>query len=225
MLANLRRGPDRASALARYRVLAPRYDVNCRWLAEARAAAIEALALRAGETVFDVGCGTGAALPALAHAVGASGRVVGIEQSPEMAAIARERIRQARVTHRVTLVVEAVEEATFDTRADAMLLCYAHDVMQSDRALVRLSAAAKPGARIAVAGARFLPWLWAAPINLWTAVRARRYLTTYRGLRQPWAKLAPYCDEFKLRRSFHIGTSYLAVGTLRPTVAYDALGR
>jgi ubiquinone/menaquinone biosynthesis C-methylase UbiE len=48
---------------------------------------------RAGSTVIDVGCGCGATTIELARAVGPSGRVVGIDLSEPMLALATERLR------------------------------------------------------------------------------------------------------------------------------------
>ena len=48
---------------------------------------------RAGSTVIDVGCGCGATTIELARAVGPSGRVVGIDVSGPMLALAKERLR------------------------------------------------------------------------------------------------------------------------------------
>ncbi|MDN5769889.1 MAG: methyltransferase domain-containing protein [Microlunatus sp.] len=47
--------------------------------------------LRPGESVLDVGCGTGPTTVAAAQAVGRQGRVVGIDLSPQMIDTARER--------------------------------------------------------------------------------------------------------------------------------------
>jgi cytochrome c1 len=135
---------------------------------------------------------------------------------PEMAAVAQIRVAGACGVARVVLQVAAVEEAPLDTPADAMLFCYTQDVLQNPRALAHLMRHAKPRARVAVAGIRFLSWWWAAPINLYTAVRARRYLTTYRRLRDPCHALRGYCSDLRMVRSFHAGTSYLAVGTIDP---------
>ena len=55
------------------------------------AAAVGRLALRVGSTAIDVGCGTGRALPHLRRAVGATGRVLGLDVTPEMAARASTR--------------------------------------------------------------------------------------------------------------------------------------
>jgi predicted O-methyltransferase YrrM len=57
-----------------------------------REAVVEALPVRRGQVVLDVGCGTGLCSGLLQQKVGPQGRVVGIEESPEMAAVAREHI-------------------------------------------------------------------------------------------------------------------------------------
>jgi len=178
-----------------------------------RRAALEALALSEGEIVFDVACGTGPMLPALARRVGPRGAVVGIEQSPEMLLIAQERVRREGVGAIATLVEAPIEQLRCEGTADALLFFYTHDVLQSPAALERLFAHARPGARVVVAGARFLPWWWAAPLNLWTAWRARRYLTTYHGLERPWRYLERFVPDFTLAGSSFLGSAYLGSGT------------
>lgn len=214
MFDNLRAQPDRAVSRARYSKLAPKYDATCKYLGGIRQAALAALGLRPGETVMDVACGTGAMLPALVQAVGPGGRVIGIEHSPEMLAVARRRIRAGRLGANVTLIESPAEEAHLDRPADAILFSYTHDVLQSPRALERIFNAAKPAARIVVVGARLLPW-WAVPINLWTCYRARKYLTSYSGLREPWRRVSAYCPDLRIVRTFHLGTGYLARATFQ----------
>ena len=53
---------------------------------------LQAAAPQAGETVLDVGCGTGATLLRLARAVGKEGHVLGCDVSAPMLALARQRI-------------------------------------------------------------------------------------------------------------------------------------
>jgi arsenite methyltransferase len=214
MLRNLRPQPDRRSALERYRKLASAYDASCRAVTGMRRRALALLALQEDDVVFDVACGTGIMLPDLASRVGPRGHVVGIEQSPEMIAIANERVRREGAGVNVRLVAASAENARLEHRADALLFFYTHDVFQSQAALENLFRSARPGARVVAAGARFLPWWWAAPLNLWTAIRARRYLTTYRGLRRPWLHLERYCPDFRQVASNFAGTGYLGVGTL-----------
>lgn len=62
-------------------------------------AALALAAPRAGEAVLDVGCGCGSTTATLAAAVGASGRVLGVDLSAAMLARAQERIRASGAAH------------------------------------------------------------------------------------------------------------------------------
>lgn len=67
------------------------YRVLDRFSGTLNALAIDKLELKPGEAVLDIGCGTGALIPALAEAVGPQGRVVAMDFSPRMVAVARQR--------------------------------------------------------------------------------------------------------------------------------------
>lgn len=54
-----------------------------------RANAVDALSLEPGDTVAEMGCGTGANVPELRERVGPEGRVVGLDITPEMLRAAR----------------------------------------------------------------------------------------------------------------------------------------
>lgn len=60
-----------------------------------RARAVDALALSPGDTVVEMGCGTGVNLELLRERVGSSGRVVGIDLTPSMLHRAQRRIDRA----------------------------------------------------------------------------------------------------------------------------------
>jgi ubiquinone/menaquinone biosynthesis C-methylase UbiE len=62
------------------------------WEAKPRAIGLSLLALREGERVLEVGCGTGQALVEIARTVGDSGCAVGVDLSAGMCAVARSRI-------------------------------------------------------------------------------------------------------------------------------------
>ncbi len=225
ILADLRPGAKHDLSLARYRELAPGYDGTCSRIEGIRAAAIESLGLRGGEHVADIACGTGATLVSLARAVGPAGRVTGIELSPDMAELARARVAMAGVAAQARIIVGPVENLGETETFDAFFLCYTHDVLQSSAAIAAMSAAAKPGARIVVVGARFLPWWWGFGLNLFTAYRARNYLTTYRGLGQPWRTLTRYAPDFHVMGTDHFRTSYLGVGTFEKRIPVQSSGR
>ena len=198
--------------------MAKSYDATCTRIEALRLSTVQALELKAGETVFDIACGTGPTLPLLAGQVGPSGRVVGVELSPEMAAQARSRLAVWPDCEHVTVVQTAMADlglqVQLDQKADAVLMCYAHDVLQSTASIDRLMAVAKPGARIALVGMQTLPWLWGWPINVFNLYRARRYLTTYTNMDRPWRLLSERGAQLRLVRTALWGSAYLVVGRL-----------
>lgn len=198
-----------ALSLAHYRRLAARYDRCTRRMEPVRARALARLCVRAGDTVLDVACGTGKSFAALCERVGPHGRVIGIDHSPDMLALARARVRAAGWRN-VELIEAPAERIGLAGAADAMLLCYAHDVLQSPAALARLALAARPGARVALAGMKYFPW-WLAPLNLLVLAKARGYLSDRRGLRAPWRGLACRLDHLRVE-SMYAGIAYVAHG-------------
>ena len=58
--------------------------------AEHRIAAFQALEIVPGETILDIGCGGGALTREIALALGAGGRAIGLDRSPEQLTAARE---------------------------------------------------------------------------------------------------------------------------------------
>ncbi len=98
--------------------------------------------------VLDVATGTGAVAIATARAYGC--RVVGLDQSPEMLAVARERVRRAGLEERITLVEARAEAlpfapASFDALTFTYLLRYVDD---PGAALAELARVLKPGGRM-----------------------------------------------------------------------------
>ena len=72
---------------------------------------VSLLKLLPGDTVLDLGCGTGLNFALLARAVGPSGRVIGLDRSPEMLNMARRRVRANEWAH--VRLIEA-DATTFD---------------------------------------------------------------------------------------------------------------
>ena len=113
------RGPERSAALAQYRRRAPVYDLELALFEPLRTRAVEALALRPGAVVLDLGCGTGLSFAPLLQAVGPHGRVVGVEQCPEMLAQAAERLRRHGWRSQVVLQQASAEATANAERRDA----------------------------------------------------------------------------------------------------------
>ncbi len=105
------------------------------------------LPARRGDTVLDVGCGTGLCLPLLQRKVGASGMIVGIDESEQMLRVAAERVAEHGWDN-VRLLAAPVAGAPIERTADAALFCAVHDVLQSPAALDHILAHLHPGAPV-----------------------------------------------------------------------------
>ncbi|HMO47406.1 MAG TPA: methyltransferase domain-containing protein [Rubrivivax sp.] len=200
-------GPDRARALDQYHRRAAVYDFELALFEPVRRRAVAWLAPERGATVLDIGCGTGLSFELLHSAVGAQGHVVGIEQSPQMLEQARQRV-QRHAWRNVTLINAPAEEARIGLRADAALLHFTHDVMQSGAALEHVLRHLQPGATLVASGLKWAP-PWAAPLNLLVWPAALHSVSSLAGLRRPWQHLARLVGEPELQTMLG-GTVYLA---------------
>ena len=201
--------PNAARAIAQYRHHANGYDASAQRTMRLRVRTIEKLTLRPGDRVLDVASGTGLSFALLREAVGAQGEVVGIDISPEMMSIARQRVAEAGWQN-VTLLESSIESANIPGPLDAVLFNFTHDVMRSPTALKRIFAAAGPNARIAISGMKYVPW-WMAPVNVIVRAKARPYMTTFEGLEKPWDLASPYLSEFEWRPVL-FGIGYIGWG-------------
>jgi SAM-dependent methyltransferase len=204
------RGPDRDAALQQYRRRAGVYDRELVLFEPIRRFAISRLALRPGDVVFDVGCGTGLSLSMLRRGIGPKGRIVGIEQSPEMIEQARRRVARARWA-RVTLMCSPVETADIRVDADAALFHFTHDILQRPEAIANVISHLKPGARVVASGLKWAaPWLM-RPVNLFVLPAALRSVTSLDGMDRPWRLLQDQLGEMNVEPRLR-GGAYIANG-------------
>ena len=94
---------------------------------------VELARLESGESVLDVGCGTGALAIAAKDRLGPGGQVCGVDPSSEMVARARRKATRAGVDVRFeTAAIEALPfpDATFDAVLSSLML---HHLNEEDR--------------------------------------------------------------------------------------------
>jgi demethylmenaquinone methyltransferase / 2-methoxy-6-polyprenyl-1,4-benzoquinol methylase len=108
---------------------------------------------RPGDTILDVATGTGAVAIELVRQTGCT--VVGVDQSPEMLAVAQARVERAGLGDRISLVEAGAErlpfpDAEFDGLTFTYLLRYVQDVPAT---MVELARVVRPGG--AVGGLEF----------------------------------------------------------------------
>ena len=94
-----------------------------------------------GQKVLEAGTGSGAMTIALAHAVGAEGRVISYEQREEMQNLARKNITRTGLDSRVDFKLRDIQEGFDETDADAFFL----DVPNPYDYIAQVRAALKPG--------------------------------------------------------------------------------
>jgi trans-aconitate methyltransferase len=174
-----------------------------------RRAVVEALPLRSGQVVLDVGCGTGLCSGLLRDKVGPEGGVVGIEESPEMAAVAREHIASEGWDN-VTVVQAPAEDVELAPAADAALFCAVHDILQSPDALRNVVTRLRPGAWVAAGGGK-----WAAPmmvaLNSMTSMLHAPYVRDFSGFDRPWRHLERLVQDVQVQE-MAFGSGYVMTG-------------
>jgi SAM-dependent methyltransferase len=199
----------RARSLLRYRSRVVGYDRSCGPTWPIRVRAVSGLHLQPGQRVLDVGCGTGLSLALLRRAVGDAGLVFGCDQSPQMLALARQRVAAAGWRN-VHLFEVPAHELGLPEPVDALLFHYTHDILRSPMAVERLLQCARPGAAVAVAGIKYFP-RWLAPLNLWVYFKNLGYNGSPGQLAAPWDRIAPRLAGWQ-RSSTQFGMGYLAFG-------------
>lgn len=208
-----RRAPDRSAALAQYRRRAENYDTELALFEPIRVDAIARLGLRRGDRVLDVGCGTGLSFELLHGRIGNSGRIVGIEQCPEMLAQARERVERHHWRN-VDLVCAPAATAQAPVLADAALFHFTHDVLRERAAIGNILSHLKPGARVVASGLQWgPPWAW--PTNAFVLLAALYSVTSFDGLGEPWDLLARRLADVEVQTSL-MGGIYIANGVYAP---------
>ncbi|MBS0444315.1 MAG: methyltransferase domain-containing protein [Proteobacteria bacterium] len=213
-IRRLRDAPDRDAALDQYRRRADVYDVELAVFEPLRRKAVALLGLQPGATVIDAGCGTGLSFGLLHAAIGRKGRIVGIEQSPEMCAKARARVAAEHWSN-VGLVEQPVELARLEGRpADAALFHFTHDVLRRPEAIANVLGHLRPGARVVAVGLKWAsPLMW--PVNLFVLSAALRSVTSLEGLAAPWSHLHAQLGAIEVEPAL-FGAAYIACGTTPP---------
>jgi demethylmenaquinone methyltransferase / 2-methoxy-6-polyprenyl-1,4-benzoquinol methylase len=183
LFAPLPRHYDRVAALLSF-------GQDPRW----RATMVEAIQASPGERVLDVATGTGLVAQALVRRWGCE--VVGIDQSGEMLARARERLtRDEQLAQHVTLVQGEAERLPFgEGELDHLTFTYLLRYVESPAAtLAELARVVKPGGRVAslefaVPGHR--PWR-----ELWRMYTRVGLPTLGRAVSREWAQTGRFLAE------------------------------
>jgi ubiquinone/menaquinone biosynthesis C-methylase UbiE len=175
---------------------------------------VAALALKPGDTVIDLACGTGLNFPLLHNAVGASGKIIGVDISPEMLDQARRRVEKKGWRH-IELVEADLNSYAFPPGTAGMLSTFSMYLIPDPEDVVRRAAAAlRPGGRLAFLDAKQpdRPPAWTAVFPKW---REQPFGINPKYLVQrPMDFIRRHMEEI-LYSEYYFGYLYLSVGARR----------
>jgi len=210
----------RDRVIATYRRSASRYDLTAKLYyllgvrqQALRRKAVEALRLRPGDTVTEIGCGTGLNFPLIERAIGPDGHIIGVDLTDAMLTQARRRI-QAHRWRNVTLVQDDAAQFRFPDGVNAILSTYALSLVpECAEVIARGCKALAPGGRLAVVDTS-LP---SGPPRWMARVLVRPFAGTSEWIaRRPWeaiqatmqANLTDYSST-----DLYLGCLFLAAGS------------
>lgn len=176
-----------------------------------RRLAVRALAPQPGDTIVEIGCGTGMNFPLLQAKVGQEGKIIGVDISQAMLQRARNRVSDAGWQN-VELVLSAAAKYTFAEGLDGIIatgvLTYEPDY---DEVIERGAKALRPGKRWVVFDykmptGRFRHFV---PLFIWTFRSFGISMALFE--RKPWESIKRHLSNAKIEE-FYFGLIFVASG-------------
>jgi demethylmenaquinone methyltransferase/2-methoxy-6-polyprenyl-1,4-benzoquinol methylase len=176
-----------------------------------RRVTVASLALKPGDTVVEIGCGTGLNFRYLQEAVGGEGKVIGVDLTDAMLEIARERIHREGWTD-IDLVQSDAAQYEFPQGVSGIFSTLAITLIPEYDAVIQ------NGAQALRSGGRFAVFDMKQPSN-WPdwLVRLTAWLNSPFGVsleiadRHPWESIHQHLTEVRFEE-YYFGALYLSVG-------------
>ena len=183
------------------------------FIAPLRGRAVGSLRLWKGARVLDVGCGTGGSFPFLLEAVGSEGQVVGVEISPDVAAVARKRI-DSNGWKNVRVVVADARSVALSESFDAMVFFGAPDIYASREALDNLLPLLKNGGTFVAFGTKLTNRKVGILLNpMFRVLMKLSFESTPALSEEPWSLLQERAAELQVQEYFGEAL-FMASGTV-----------
>lgn len=177
-----------------------------------RKAAIEALNLNAGDTVVELGCGTGLNFSILQKRICTTGKIIGVDLTPQMLDQARKRT-QRHGWKNVELVQSDIAQYKIPRDVTAVLSTFAITLVPEYNEVIKSCASVlRKEGRLVVADFKE-PSNWPRfLLQTWLAVTRPFGVTLDLAQRHPWESIEHYFPIVHYRE-FYFGLTYCAMGT------------
>lgn len=176
-----------------------------------RRRAVNALRLKPGDTVVEIGCGTGLNFSLLQRKVGKTGRIIGVDITDAMLDEARARIARKNWTN-VELVLSSAADYRFPEGVDGILSTFALTLEpEYDRVVAAGAKALRPGGRFVLLDLK-LPenWLrYLAPVLIFLT---RPFAVSWEvAKRHPWESMRRHLKNVRFE-NLYLDVVYLMTG-------------
>lgn len=212
-------GFSRETLVNIYRKRAKQYDVYAELMKFAgfrqstyRQQAIQELYLQRGDTVVDIGCGTGLNFSLLEEAIGPEGQIIGVDLTDAMLVQAQKRVRVAGWQN-VFLIQSDVATFTFPPEVDGILSTFALTLVpEFDQVILNGCRVLKPGKRWSIADFKMPSGVFSKLAPLLALVLVRPFGGTIDlACRHPWESMYKYLQQVEMTE-FYMGSVYVVAG-------------
>lgn len=201
-----------------YRRRARNYDLSANFYyligfreAKYRKMAVAALKLRAGDTVVELGCGTGLNFGYLVDAVGDAGRVIGIDLTDAMLEQARQRITK-HDWRNVAVIQSDAAEYVLPPGVKGVISTFALTLVpEYEQVIARVAQALAPGGRLVVLDFKQPnQWpLWVIKLGVW--ITHPFGISLDLAERKPWLAMTKLFPDVNFKECYG-GFVYIATG-------------
>ena len=176
-----------------------------------RKLAVQQLQLQPGDTVVEIGCGTGLNFPLLVRAVGPEGKVIGVDLTDKMLAMAQARVAKNNWTN-VDLVQSDATQYAFPDNINGIISTFAITLIPGYEEIIQRGAEAlAPQGHMVIADLRKPDrWpMWIVNFMVWIT---RPFGTSLDiTLRKPWEAMETYLANTRFTKLYG-GFTYISAG-------------
>ena len=175
-----------------------------------RRMAVQALRLSPGDTVVEIGCGTGLNFDLLQERIGPRGQIVGVDLTPEMLSKAGERVKR-RGWSNVRLIQSDASAFEFPRPVEGVISTFALTLVPDyDRVIEHAARALGQGRRLVILDFKLPDWpAWL--INLFVVLTRPFGVTRDLGDRHLWESVDRHFDAVTFKE-LYFGGIYICAG-------------